>query len=483
MSRLLLTTCALCALLLIAGTIDLDQLDNYADQSIPAYISKDNTTDNPITDYGATLGRVLFYDKQLSSDNAIACASCHQQEHAFSTLDVVSTGVSGTTGRHSMRLVNARFGEEVAFFWDERAATLEEQVTMPIQDHIEMGWSGTLGDGDIDDLIVKLSQLDYYEPLFTHAFGDATITEARMQQALAQFVRSIQSFDSKYDVGRAQVNNNGQPFPNFTAEENAGKQLFGAPPQFVPDNLTLDNGQTIQVSRRTGGGLGCQGCHAAPEFDIDPNSLNNGIIESLIGTTPELNITRSPSLRDLLKADGTLNGGVFHTGLGSGDDLDVITDHYNLPSTDLAANPDLDPRLRPGGRVQFLDMTDTEVAQLHAFLRTLTGTNVYTDPKWSDPFDDMGNLTIIGSTVSVAEVPEATISVYPNPVSELLVVECELTDATIRLFDTQGRLLHTEQPMGYSTQIDVASLPAGQYLVQVVDAQGRMIGVKKVVKR
>ena len=104
-----------------------------------------------------------------------------------------------------MRLVNARFSEEDNFFWDERARSLEEQTTQPIQDHIEMGFSGTNGQPNLDSLIRKMQNIDYYQSLFTLAFNDNTITEERMQQALAQFVRSIQSFDSKYDTGRAQV--------------------------------------------------------------------------------------------------------------------------------------------------------------------------------------------------------------------------------------------------------------------------------------
>jgi len=136
------TTLSLLALsffLLTAGIIDLGNLPNYANQTKPSYITKDNTpANNSISDKGATLGRVLFYDKKLSLDNSTSCASCHQQEFAFSDTAALSAGINGLTGRHSMRLVNARFSNEGRFFWDERAATLEDQTTRPIQDHIEM---------------------------------------------------------------------------------------------------------------------------------------------------------------------------------------------------------------------------------------------------------------------------------------------------------------------------------------------------------
>ena len=117
-----------------------------------------------------------------------------------------------------MRLVNARFATETRFFWDERAATLENQTTQPVRDHVEMGFSGTLGDPDFAALTAKLAAIPEYRVLFAMAFGDAAVTEVRIQLALAQFVRSIQSFDSKFDQGRALVANNGAAFPNFTAQ-------------------------------------------------------------------------------------------------------------------------------------------------------------------------------------------------------------------------------------------------------------------------
>lgn len=352
-------------------TIDLDNLANYANQTIPAYITKDNTAGNSITNKGATLGRILFYDKNLSSNNTISCSSCHQQANAFSDTNIASNGVNGTTGRHSMRLINSRFATETKFFWDERAINLETQTTMPIKDHGEMGFSGTNGDQSFSGLITKLSAIDYYKELFLFTYGTEEITENKIQLALAQFVRSIQSFDSKYDVGRAQVANDNQPFPNYTAQENQGKNLFLTAPQFDA------------TGNRTAGGIGCAGCHAAPEFDIAPNSRNNGIIGVLNGTGIDINNTRTPSLRDLVKTDGTTNGPMMHTGVIT--TLQAAIGHYgtiNLAS----GNTNLDPRLRPNGFGQRLNLTAPEVNAVIAFLRTLSGSNVYVDSKWSNPF-------------------------------------------------------------------------------------------------
>jgi len=355
-----------------SNTINLNALDNYANQSIPAYITKNNVNGNPITNKGATLGRVLFYDKKLSSNNTIACASCHIQSEAFSDTAVASVGVNGTTGRHSMRLINTRFATETKFFWDERAVNLETQTTMPIKDHGEMGFSGTNGDQDFSALITRLSDIGYYKELFKFVYGSEEVTEAKIQLALAQFVRSIQSFDSKFDSGRAQVLNDVVNFPNFTAEENAGKNLFISPPQF--------NAQ----GSRIGGGVGCAGCHRIPEFDIDPNTRNNGIISTLSGIGIDISNTRSPSLRDLFKSNGTLNGPLMHS--GSILTLEAAIEHYGNISL-LTGNTNLDPRLNPpGGNGQKLNLTPTEVNAVVAFIKTLSGNNVYTDRKWSSPF-------------------------------------------------------------------------------------------------
>ena len=141
--------------------IDYSNLSNYANQVKPNYITLDNTTTNAITDAKATLGRVLFYDKNLSINNTVSCSSCHNQAFAFSDTSLVSDGVlGGLTPRHSMRLVNARFANEAKFFWNERAASLEIQTTMPIQDHAEMGFSSVQGRPGLDSLLKKLSRVN-----------------------------------------------------------------------------------------------------------------------------------------------------------------------------------------------------------------------------------------------------------------------------------------------------------------------------------
>ena len=363
------------------GMIDLAALPNYARQAKPAYIFRDNTPRgpapieifNPITNTGATLGRLLFYDKRLSRNNTVSCSSCHRQAHAFSDPATVSTGVGGMTGRHAMRLVNARFAEP-RFFWDNRAPTLENLVTQPIRSAIEMGFSGTNGNPDFADLLAKLSALPEYQMLFSAAFGSRGIDEPRIQKALSQFIRSIQSFDSKYDVGAAAS----QPFSNFTESEKRGQQIF-----LMPDSA---------------GGANCSFCHEDPVFSNSSASGNNGVISAIGGGT-DLTVISSPSLHDLVNPNGQLNGPLMHN--GSFTSIAQVIDHYNAIPGD---NPNLSPFLkRNGGVPQTLNLTPQQRLDLEAFLLTLSGKAVYTDSKWSNPFRPDGSITITDTSPPAAQ--------------------------------------------------------------------------------
>jgi cytochrome c peroxidase len=347
--------------------INLEVTAAYQNTEVPSYI-RFAPSGNAIDDKKAVLGRILFYDKQLSVDNSISCASCHQQENAFSDTDVASVGINGVTSRHSMRLVNTGFKTGTTFFWDERVNSLEAQVTQPIRDHIEMGFSDQQEAPTFDDLLIKLSQIDYYQVLFNHVYGDALITEERLQETLSQFVLSIQSFDSKYDDGLTATGNLNGPFPNYNMSENRGKFLFSSAPQ--------------------NGGAGCVSCHAAPEFAIRDNIHNNGIIATIANPSVyDHNNTRSPSLRDLINPDGNLNGPLMHN--GSFTTLLEMIEHYN--DVDMTDQQLVDPLLFQGrganGPIgQQLNLSNTDKEALANFLKTLTGNEIYTNVKWSDPF-------------------------------------------------------------------------------------------------
>ena len=317
---------------------------------------------NPVTDAGATLGRVLFYDKLLSANGTVSCSSCHDQSHGFTDPNVLSPGFDGGfTRRHSMGLSNARYYGPGSFFWDQRAATLEQQVLMPIQDTVEMGLT-------VPEMIERIEEREFYEDLYTAAFGDGEVTANRTSRALAQFVRSLQSYQSRYDTGIAQVGNPGQAFPNFTASENLGKQLFFQPP---PQ------------------GAGCAGCHATDAQIQGPGApMNTGLdaqsttdlgVFETTGNPAHMGAFKVGSLRNIAEGAPYMHDGRFAT-------LAEVVEFYN---NGVQNHPNLDPRLRgPGGQPQNLGLNAAERAALVDFMETLSDPTFLTDPKFSDPFPD-----------------------------------------------------------------------------------------------
>jgi cytochrome c peroxidase len=439
----------------LAGTIDLQNLFEYTGVEVPDYaeVFASEPLDNPSDDKIATLGRVLFYDRKLSSDNTVSCGSCHQQDRAFGLEALQGQGVNGLSKRRPMRLLNLQYRELIeGLFWDERATSLESLATQPIRDHIEMGYSGQNGAPLMEDLIEEMSNTDYYPELFDFAFGDSAITEDRMAKALAQFIRSIISYDSRFDQGLALTGGDQHlDFPNFSEAENAGKSLFNA-------GSVLDS-----TGARIGGGTDCASCHESRNFHFLVERRNNGVITEIEGTEV-LNITRSPSLRDLFNPEGVLNGPLFHNGQAA--TFDELLDHYN----DVELNPNLDARIDDMGRP--LNLTDEERLQLEAFLKTLTGSDIYTNEKWSDPFDENGHLEIVNGTVGTSNrMQEISFALFPNPASSHFFVEGTAIDQDdiIRLYDSAGRLVLCKTFDGNS--IAVSQLNNGLYTVQITGAE------------
>ena len=339
------------------------QVANYSSPQLPVFFNdqfitiQDNTpATNPTTNWGATLGRVLFYDQQLSKNNTISCASCHQQGHGFADTAQLSIGFTGgTTHRHSMALANAVYYSSGRFFWDERAATLEEQVLQPIEDSIEMGMT-------MPEIIQQLNETDYYPILFNNAFGSREISDERVAQALAQFIRAMISFDSKYDQGRSLVANRNEDFPNFSDQENAGKRIFMTHPI-----------------------VNCFGCHNTDVF-IPDNPRNNGLSAFnadegvFVRTQNPLDIGKfkTPSLKNVAVRGRFMHDGSLRT-------LEEVIEHYN---SGIQGNPNLDLHLVDVSTKAPVKMglTELEKSQLKAFLETLTDHTFTTDPKFSDPF-------------------------------------------------------------------------------------------------
>lgn len=356
-------------------TLDPAALPNYAAVAYPAYIGANviarevvQPANNPITDAGATLGRVLFFDRNLSRTNTISCASCHFASAAFGDTAQFSLGFDGVrrTGRHSMRLVNARFNEGGRYFWDRRAATLEAQSTQPIRDELELGFDDA--HGGFAAVEAKLAALPYYAPLFTLAFGDADITEVRVQRALAQYVRSIVSFGSRWDAGVASLPLAPAP-PGAPPGAPGGLNLQARVPGFTDEEF---RGQQLFMQPKTAGGAGCQGCHVAPSFSLSLTSQTNGLDAN------QLTVFRSPSLKNVANSRRFMHDGRFAS-------LEEVIEFYD---GGIQFGARLDPRLRnaTGDGPQRLGLSASDKAALVAFLRTLTDPVIGSDTRFSDPF-------------------------------------------------------------------------------------------------
>ena len=340
----------------------------------------DNTpTDNPLTDHGVTLGRILFYDVNMSINNTTSCASCHLQEFGFSDNKIKSEGFDGGhTFRNSMGFANAGFYSAKNFFWDHRAATLEEQVLMPIQDPVEMGMT-------LEGLVEKLNTLDYYIPLFENAFGTKQINTDRIAKALSQFTRSIYSFNSKYDEGIETTQNIFMDFPNFTAQENLGKDIFNGKltPEAIgtcvtchlPNSVPLHYEQPIPEGANQVIFSGAEPDNVGLDLTLDVE--DNGVgafleIPSLYGHF------KSPSIRNI-----EVTGPYMHDGRIETLEEELV-EHY---STGVLAHPYLSAHMRDGnGDPRHLELSPEESAALVAFLKTLTDHELLTDEKFSDPF-------------------------------------------------------------------------------------------------
>ena len=324
---------------------ELDIPSHFPAMSIPA--------DNPLTVQGVELGRRLFYDPLLSSDNTVSCSSCHLPEGNFTDNLRFSIGVNGETGtRSSMSLLNVGFNTN-GLFWDGRVIDLEEQALLPVEDPLEMNETW-------ENVESKLQQDANYPRLFREAFGINNTNEIDRflaTRAIAQFERTlISSGQSKYDLVIA-----GKEV--FTDEELRGHNIFF---DIEPD-----------VTKHAE----CGHCHNAPLFttneyfnngidDTDDMNLNDIGRRAVTMSAFDNGLFRTPSLRNLDFSKPFMHDGRFST-------LDEVIDHYVSGGQ---SSTNLSPILRP------LDLSPEDRSALKAFIRTLTDTAFILDEAHSNPF-------------------------------------------------------------------------------------------------
>tara|TARA_B100000965_G_C19549438_1_gene739383 strand:+ start:36 stop:1145 length:1110 start_codon:yes stop_codon:yes gene_type:complete len=313
--------------------------------------------DNQLTRQGVKLGRMLFYEKRLSKDGSMSCASCHRQEHAFTDTSLFSEGVRGKVGkRQAMAVFNMAWNEN-EFFWDGRAHLLRDQSLKPIEDSLEM-------DETLENVINKLKVDQIYRDQFMRAFGSEEITESKMALAMEQFMNSIVSVESKYDRylrGAASLDTN----------EERGRVLFFA--EFNPGFPSLS-------------GADCQHCHSGLNFEND-RYMNNGLDTDadmtddgrmeVTGRSSDKGKFKVTSLRNVEVTPPYMHDGRFKT-------LEEVVDHYN---SGLKNSSTVDPTLLYPINNGGLQLSEEDKRDLVAFLKTLTDEVMLTNPEYSDPFE------------------------------------------------------------------------------------------------
>ena len=305
---------------------------------------------NPFTADGIKLGRMLFYDPILSKNGMVSCATCHQQEKAFT--DRVALSKAGVSGRpllrHAPSLVNLAWANDL--FWDGGAKDLEAVSFGPLLHADEMGQ-------ELSTLTQTLQEHDQYPKLFKQAFGTDSITSRTVSRALAQFLRTLISANSRYD--------------KYVRNE--------------PDGALT----TMQLNGLTAFNKYCSSCHATDLF-TDHRYHNNGLDSTFSIENEQLlygrgRITRlaadvgkykTPTLRNI-----TLTGPYMHDGRFQS--LEEVLEHYRAG---VVPSPTLATQLRQG-QVLGIPLSDADKESILAFLQTLTDEGLLKQKALANPFE------------------------------------------------------------------------------------------------
>lgn len=339
MKRLIYSFLLLSVFLIGCNKVDLSETGTwgfYVPEGFPEPVYK--LENNAQSTDRFVLGRALFYDPILSSDNTISCASCHAQVHGFADHNTTfSAGVGGALGtRNSPTIVNMAWAK--SFMWDGGVNHIEIFSLAPITNPLEMNET-------MLNVVNKLNASEDYKKQFKKAYGTSVITDQLLFRALTQYMMLIISDQSKYDhylKGKA----------SFSASEKSGLNLFREK---------------------------CASCHQEPLF-TDNTFRNNGIDEVFDHDPGRFLITlnendkgkfKVPTLRNVAITYPYMHDGRFYT-------LNQVLDHY---ASGVKASATLDPHLTNGG----IPMTSQEKADIISFLKTLTDYQLMQNTNLQEP--------------------------------------------------------------------------------------------------
>jgi cytochrome c peroxidase len=293
-------------------------------QAGAAYVPEDN----PMSAAKVDLGRLLYFDKRLSKDMTVSCATCHNPFHGFTDPHRTSFGVGFLVGkRNSPTVINRLFSAEQ--FWDGRAPDLERQAHGPLTNPVEMAM------GSHDDVVARVKDVKGYAPLFKKAFGDETIDLDRLGKAIATYERTVLSGDSPYDRWQA-----------------GDKDAMSAS---AVRGLGLFNGKA-----------NCVRCHAGFNF-TDETYQNIGVGQNKPEPDPgrfdqtkkpeDKGKFKTPTLRNVVQTAPYMHDGSEAT-------LEQVIDFYDKGGV---GNPNLSKEIKP------LKLTAQDKRDLVAFMEALTG--------------------------------------------------------------------------------------------------------------
>lgn len=251
--------------------------------------------DNPAEEKKIALGRMLYFDKRLSADNSVSCASCHDPKFGWSNNDATAAGVGGQRGgRSAPTIINSAY--QKFQFWDGRAGSLEEQALGPIANPIEMNLP-------IDEAVKKLAGIEGYQKRFQEVFGSG-VSADNLAKALAAFERTILSGNAPYDRFKAGEKN------ALSAEAQTGMKLFF-------------------------GKANCSACHNGPHFS-DGAFHNVGVSSDktdgdqgrrkISGIEGDHGAFRTPTLREIARTAPYMHDGSLKT-------LEEVVDYYDKGGT------------------------------------------------------------------------------------------------------------------------------------------------------
>ncbi|MFT5635760.1 MAG: cytochrome c peroxidase, partial [Cognaticolwellia sp.] len=319
---------------------------------------------NPLTQESVLLGRRLFYDPILSSNNQVSCATSHKQALAFTHGLKTSAGVSvNPLAFNSMSLVNLMWGPR-HFFWDGRVSSLEEQAIHPIAHVDEMA-------RNIEELIVDLNNDETYKKLFKQSFGN--ISEQNIAKALANFQRTLISANSRYDQYlRGEI--------SLTAKEEQGRKLFMAHPD---TKVVLRGGNCIDChSQFLTSGFGTAFDGFSNNGLDDDQTLQPGLF-TLTKNEAHRGLFKAPTLRNIAVTSPYMYDGRFAT-------LQEVLTHYN---GGIKRSKTLSPLIIEADNIAktqndhiSLNLNDNEITAIITFLHTLTDEKFLANRAFSNPF-------------------------------------------------------------------------------------------------